>query len=270
MDDRRLTDPGSPALRAARLEVHYAAQLAAAPGKALAEPEDDYGHTALAWEAAEQALAGPELPGGARGAIRPADLTLLVLGDDGAAELPLRGVRLADGLAWIADQVGGATLAPVRSDLPHHDVADGAPFGAADPASLAEIAGLFAGTAPLLAATRARAVGTPSPVRCWPHHFDIAFLDVLDPDLDPEDARSLGYGMTPGDDQYPDPYWYVTPWPYPPPEALADLPHGSWHTEGWVGAVLPAAEVVAAASQAGVVARFLAAAGVAAGRALDA
>jgi hypothetical protein len=34
-------------------------------------------------------------------------------------------------------------------------------------------------------------------------------------------------------------YWYVTPWPYPPAEALRPLAApGEWHTEGWTGAVL--------------------------------
>ena len=33
-------------------------------------------------------------------------------------------------------------------------------------------------------------------------------------------------------------YWYVTPWPSPPPDALPPLAGpGAWHTEGWIGAV---------------------------------
>ena len=40
-------------------------------------------------------------------------------------------------------------------------------------------------------------------------------------------------------------YWYVTPWPYPDPDALPTLDGpGAWHTEGWVGAVLSGEEVV--------------------------
>ena len=62
---------------------------------------------------------------------------------------------------------------------------------------------------------------------------------------DPEEARSVGVGMTPGDGGYPEPYFYVTPWPYPNPEVLPRLATGSWHTEGWTGAVLTGTEALA-------------------------
>jgi hypothetical protein len=93
-----------------------------------------------------------------------------------------------------------------------------------------------------------------SPVRVWPHHFDIAVLIELgaedDRPVDPEEARSVGVGMTPGDDSYPDPYWYVTPWPYPAATGLPKLPPpGAWHTDGWVGAVLGAADLVGAGDE---------------------
>lgn len=262
MDWRRLTDPGSAALREARLQVHHAAQLAAAPGKELGEPEPDFGHAALAWLPAAEALAGPAV-GGWRAALRSGDLTLIVLDDAGGevAARPLAGTTLAGGLAWLGERFG-AELAPVRRDIPHHPVADGAPFAPADPAPYEEIARLFAGTAAALGGR------TGGPVRCWPHHFDIARLHVLDESADPEEARSVGYGMTPGDDQYADPYWYVTPWPYPDPAHLPELPAGGWHTEGWVGAVLHAAEVVPAADQRAVVEAFFEAAGSAAEAAL--
>ena len=52
------------------------------------------------------------------------------------------------------------------------------------------------------------------------------------------------------DDSYAEPYWYVGPYPYPP---VIDLPPlaggGHWHTEGWVGAVLPASDYIGATDQ---------------------
>jgi hypothetical protein len=76
-------------------------------------------------------------------------------------------------------------------------------------------------------------------VRCWPHHFDVATLLTLD-DAPGESARSIGIGMSPGDASYDEPYFYVTPWPYP--SAKTELPQleggGIWHTHGWTGAVL--------------------------------
>ena len=61
-----------------------------------------------------------------------------------------------------------------------------------------------------------------------------------------------------GDDSYAEPYWYVSPSPYP---ATHDLPPltggGHWHTTGWVGAALPASDYVEAADQRAQVAAFV-------------
>jgi len=76
-------------------------------------------------------------------------------------------------------------------------------------------------------------------VRCWPHHFDIATLIALDPGMNPETARSIGVGLSPGDAGRPHPYFYVTLWPYPKDRELPALEGGGvWNTEGWTGAVL--------------------------------
>jgi hypothetical protein len=90
-----------------------------------------------------------------------------------------------------------------------------------------------------------------APIRCWPHHFDIATLIKLDPHLSSEDARSIGVGLSPGDSGYPQPYFYVNMWPYPDieDEKLPPLPGGSWHTKDWIGAVLTADEIVKQESQ---------------------
>jgi hypothetical protein len=46
--------------------------------------------------------------------------------------------------------------------------------------------------------------------------------------------------MTPGDEANHEPYYYVTPWPYPKEPPTPSLTRGAWHTAGWFGAVLPA------------------------------
>ena len=86
-----------------------------------------------------------------------------------------------------------------------------------------------------------------SPVRCWPHHFDVGSLIALDADAEPEEARSIGVGFSPGDGSYDQPYFYVTPWPYPDTAALPTLEAGAeWHTGGWTGAVLTADRLISA------------------------
>ena len=45
-----------------------------------------------------------------------------------------------------------------------------------------------------------------------------------------ESARTIGVGLSPGDENISEPYFYVTPWPYPPPAKLPKLPEiGAWY-----------------------------------------
>ncbi|MGF1468887.1 MAG: hypothetical protein ACFCGT_22410 [Sandaracinaceae bacterium] len=255
---RQLTD--------ARLAVHWAAQLASAPGTSLLPPEDDFGHTTLRWDPTAEALRGAALPVGLAAALRLAPFTLALLEGDGRIgdELPLAGRTLDDGLRWLTERLRehahGDLRAPIdrpRHDLPSHPVEAGAAFDTPEPRHLRELAAWFGNAQAALEETRLEQTGT-SPVRVWPHHFDIAALSVLDPELDPEVARSVGFGMAPGDAGVPEPYFYVNCWPPPPSPSTPALGHGeTWHTEGWVGASLASSALRAGAEQGAQVRGFL-------------
>jgi hypothetical protein len=125
-------------------------------------------------------------------------------------------------------------------ELPAHAIGSGAPFPDTGGAASSQVADAFSSADRRLRALVA-SVPNASPVRCWPHHFDIATLLALDPPTRPGNAaRTIGVGLSPGDAAYPGGYWYVTPWPSaaesaPPPLAAG----GAWHRSGWFGAVLP-------------------------------
>ena len=95
-----------------------------------------------------------------------------------------------------------------------------------------------------------------SPVQCFPHHMDIAmnwFSGRLVPGVDPADEESadeqMNFGFVTGDDSIPEAYFFATAYPAPDDWPELVLPEGAyWHTEGWTGAVLPYANVVAAPS----------------------
>lgn len=244
------------ALVDARRQLHWAAQLVSGVGFTHLEKRDDDSHPNLGWDPDADALAGHAV-GEFRAAITPADLTLHLIDSHASplASFPLGGQSLEDGREWMAGALAEQGL-PAHLDLPGyelpgHEVANGAAFDA-DPDLLAELGRWFASAHHALERVRATHPGA-STVRCWPHHFDIATLIPVE-----GEGRSVGVGMTPGDHGYPEPYWYVTPWPYPDAPDLPDLPHGHWHTEGWVGAILTGTETVAGAdAQESRVAEFL-------------
>ncbi|MEM8766372.1 MAG: hypothetical protein AAGE43_02925 [Pseudomonadota bacterium] len=74
-------------------------------------------------------------------------------------------------------------------------------------------------------------------VRCWPHHFDLAVLFTLSTG-DPETARSVGVGFSPGDETLAVPYFYCTPWPVPEPLPSEPVPAPfHWHREGFTSLI---------------------------------
>jgi hypothetical protein len=234
------------------LEMHWAAQVLASAGQTFVEPRADDSHRAMAWVPRQRALVGEPFAGSYpfRVGLRPENLTLLLLGrtDEALGSLPLAGVTLEEAYEWLALGLAtymGAlpTLERPEYDLPNHPVGAGARFSGGRESERSALAGLYGDAAALLAeliSTRDDA----SPVRCWPHHFDIAALLTLAVDQTGSAGRTVGAGLAPMGGGYESWYWYVTPWPYPTADRLPRLEGpGGWHTDGWTGAVLTGEEL---------------------------
>ena len=86
------------------------------------------------------------------------------------------------------------------------------------------LARMYASAARMLGSLRAKHEGA-SPVRLWPHHFDVAIL-----------IGNIGVGFVAGDEAIDEPYWYV--YNSPMPESLPPLANGEWFRGHWTGAVL--------------------------------
>jgi hypothetical protein len=245
---QRLGTPPPTELADAREQAHWAVQILVGVAGVSVEPAPDDSHTSLTWDSASRALLTQPLMGhaGTRAGLRLPDLGLVVHNQSAgvAAEFPLAGHTLTDGYAWMEGAIGVEEPLPRRTEeMPDHRVHAGAMFDA-DPASLVELARWY-GNAELVLQEVREGHTDASAVRVWPHHFDIATLIALGPATDPEYARSIGVGMTPGDVSYAEPYFYVLPWPAPPSDELPPLEGGgTWHREGWLGAVLTGEHLV--------------------------
>lgn len=254
------------ALREAKLHGHWAAQVLAAVGFSFLPPKDDFSHTSVSLDPTSGLLQTDVLPERRlRASLSLAELSLRLVGDGVDERLELAGNTVAQAMAWMQRSIeraverepaDGAMKVPVH-DLPPHPLADGQPFDRLDSAALRELAAWFAAGHHVATAVADASPGA-SAVRCWPHHFDIATLITLAGSG--EDARTVGVGTSPGDGSYAEPYIYVTPWPYPKNPKLPALGGGgSWHTEGWVGAVLTATAIANhdATARADAVAEFI-------------
>ncbi len=212
-------------LTEARLETHHAAQWLARATRAYCTPFPDDSHNSLTWDFVEAALVTqPIAPNFVLG-LRFDPLSLVAIKPNAHEALSLFGQTEKDVRLWITGFLKEHHLDADKLDtpgpytLPKHPLDSGLSFGLAKKEAFEELERYCKSTAGLLETIR-QTQPAASPVRCWPHHFDIATLMTLVPDGGAH-ARSIGVGLSPGDDTYPEPYFYISPWPYP---SQPDLP----------------------------------------------
>jgi hypothetical protein len=261
-------------LHDARVQAHHAVQWLARAARAYVPAQPDDSHTNLGWDEAFGGFETHKMQG-ARIGVKIAPLSLAILeGRDSTPSriLPLEGLKEGDIRGWLGEELGHLGLdaraldKPLPYSIPHHKLSAGAPYtvqilgdGFRDLATWYSNANQSLARVSKLAAARKLEA---SPVRCWPHHFDFATLISLDPQLGKsEKARSVGAGLSPGDEHYNEPYFYITPYPYPPAAKLPPVPEiGAWHTKSFTAAVLPAHRILAAQGRQAETEAFLAAA----------
>lgn len=247
------------ALTTARQLCHTACQWPSLAARANLPAVADDSHSNLGWHIQHQALLSHSLGGNATGQRNEtslwrvgfcfADAALLWLRDEQIEDrLPLstpdKGLDNTSAPAWLDRHLSLVGLDPTSSaELPYTLTA---------PDNGANFAGVSAATKALgdryaqaqqvfnsiVTAHRDIAVQPPQ-IRCWPHHFDLAVLFSLE-EGDPETARSIGLGLSPGDETYAEPYFYCSPWPAPQPASLPDpMAPWHWHTQGFTSLVYP-------------------------------
>ncbi len=162
---------------------------------------------------------------------------------------------MAAGLSWLQQQLShrGVDASKITfldyppDDFPDHPLAHGGAFDASQTLALSELTAYYANTYSLFQAIIATTEDATA-VRIWPHHFDMATLIML-PGTKNGSSLTVGVGLSPGDASYNEPYWYVSPYPYPDAASLPILDgHGFWHSQHWVGAVLPASRLTVSVS----------------------
>ncbi|AFY75091.1 hypothetical protein Syn7502_03214 [Synechococcus sp. PCC 7502] len=235
----------------ARIQLHYAIQPLSSVAAAFCKLQPDSSHLALVWDHwsgfTTQSILSLQ---SYQFALDPLTLTLAVISDRRhiVATFALAGHTLMDAFDWTRSVVkalgkSSEQIIPIvypPDDFPDSELARNGIFKLLPQStSLGEY---FESANQTL---REIVIGEPlaSPIRIWPHHFDIATLISPVTKIAGEPV-TIGVGLSPGDRSYGEPYWYVTCYPYP--QAIDYLPrldgNGKWHTDHWVGAVLTASQ----------------------------
>lgn len=256
------------ALWEARLQAHHAVQWVARAACANLPTMPGDTQSNFGWDRERGTLVSHELRGSndtLRVGLAVRTMTLIVTRDVTVIDhFVLDGQVDTDAGIWL-DRIldtaglalaGGATLSYA---IPAHPVGDGAAYVCGPQhGEFGAVANWFACADEVLGAVHdALQHGPADPVRCWPHHFDIATLWIPS-NGDTLMAPSVEIGMSPGDGYYAQPYFYVTPRPQPTLEKLPPLPApGDWHTNEYFGAVLTGDALVALRDRADRTRQFL-------------
>jgi hypothetical protein len=253
VDQRRLKD--------ARLETHYAMQWLARFARAYFPPQPDDGHASMEWDHSFNGFDTQPLNNGMLMSSEIGNL-LLMLRDSqgGAAEgFSLDGQTNMCLRQWLGEQLSARGLDPNLLDasspytIPAHAISQGGAYSVASiEDALGELTTWFANGDVVLRDIRRQMISNQlsvGPVCCWPHHFDLATLATL-PIRSAEKIGYIGVGLSPGDEYYEEPYFYISLSPQPEPATLPNLsPLGHWHTHEFTAAIALAHKIVGAKEQ---------------------
>ncbi len=260
---QRLGEVGTHDLIEARLQAHYAAQWLARVAIAALPARADHSHLSLGWNGDIQGLVTHSIMARSKPVQFGLSLTAgrLVILEDGKPDpnttFALDAVTDGEVSDWMSTKCTRFGVDPgklkhaVPYNLPYHAIQEGGlygMFGLERP--LTELARWFANAQSILKRISTQHSGRipgPMPARIWPHHFDLGMLIVLEDKL-LESARSVGLGLSPGDDIFPEPYFYAAPYPramtapnYLPP---VTPPAGWRQTDTFTGIVLRGSDLL--------------------------
>jgi hypothetical protein len=243
-------------------------QWLARAARAYVPTRPDDSHTNLGWDDTLHGFTTHLMSGGVCLSLKIADLTLVLHCDERTIQsFSLDGRTDAQARQWLGEQLGARGLdaraldAPSPYEMPTHAVTQGDAYRVENVAdALIELAAWFANAEYLLVRVQRlmmRRKLTVSDVRCWPHHFDLATL-ISFPTRGNDVTGYVGAGLSPGDEYYDEPYFYVSVYPNPDVAALPRVPKlGHWHTSEFTAAVAPAHQIVAANHQENEINEFL-------------
>ena len=236
-----------------RKQIHQAAQLPAIAGRCLNPKDLGDSFAALTWDKNNNQLTSQKLgESNFRTTLNISDFKLVIVNenDESVNSLGLDSKTYDVAFNWLKEKLSQLGFDPSKLNkklpyqIPEYPTANDTPFSHINPIAFTELQNYYSNAALILEKISYKEKDA-SEIYCWPHHFDIASLTTIERNSNPEKSKTIGIGLSPGDESYNEPYFYISPWPYPEDkDSLPKLYHGHWHNQGWFGGVLTASEII--------------------------
>ncbi len=252
-------------LKEVKDQFHLGVQNVAAVGRKFLEENKEDKNATLVWIPEYQRLAGKWIDGSIRfrSSIGFSDFAVHLVDEhvNSISSFTLHDKSHPKVMVWLEEQIAhfgldtSQLILNLPYDLPEYLAGVGKPFAIEEMEIAIELGHYFHNGH--LIADEVRKAYNASRVQCWPHHFDISTQITVNNTGNPETSSYVNVGLSPGDEEIAVPYFFAAPWPYPPTNELPKLTHGKWVDEHWVGAVLPAPELIGKEDQYKSVRRFM-------------
>ncbi|MEM8894821.1 MAG: hypothetical protein AAGC88_09600 [Bacteroidota bacterium] len=252
-------------LEDAKNQFHLGVQNVAAVGRKFLEQDKSDSKATLVWIPEYQRLAGQWIDGNIkfRSSIGFTDFAVHLVDEhvNSISSFELNEMSHPKVMVWLEEQIAhfgldtSQLVLNLPYDLPESLNSVGKPFSIED-TELAKELGKYFHNGHLIA-NEVKEAYKSTDVKCWPHHFDISTQITVNNTGNPETSSYVNVGLSPGDEEFDEPYFFAAPWPYPPTNELTTLAHGKWVDEHWVGAIFPATELVEKEDQYKSVRRFM-------------
>ncbi len=229
----------------ARDQSHQAAQLLAATARAFLDKKDDDSQAAMIWNDKAKVLSTQKLSHATYPyvVLNIADLSIGFMQEDGniTQSLSLHGETLQSAIKQISSIMNIDTISLSKPyELPELRIGISEAFDKSQRKSLLLCEKIFENA---YNAILPYAQAETSIINIWPHHFDIASLLTYQAK---GEKKFIGIGLSPGDINSSNVYFYINTWPYPKidTKTIEPLKAGLWQTEGWTGAILNIDEII--------------------------
>jgi hypothetical protein len=225
--------------------LHQAIQIVGAVPRNLLPEDPTDGSASMNWDSSRKSLVADPIEINGKKTYVGLGLSNAILFIKTEKEIntfDLNGQSTIDGLNWVKTQLNklGYDSEKVTLKLPYEIPAyDSTQNLSFDSQGIEELARLYNNISIVLQSVTEKLENALA-VKCWPHHFDIATLIPVEEGEDGVITKSIGIGLSPGDEGTNQPYIYINAWPNIPLEDLKDiqLSIGDWNKDGWSGAKL--------------------------------
>jgi len=237
----------------ARIIAHHAFQIVSLVQRHLLEEQKDDSHTSLSWNEKNGLFLTKNLDNTQLG-LKISTLSIVIVNDKNeiTESFCLENKTRNEAFSWIQQRIN-CDLVDMKLEqpfeIPAHKVGKGEKFEHFK--EYEELEKYFS-NAHYKIKEFTKNIPEASSLLCWPHHFDYASLIVLN--SSEKSYKSIGIGLSPGDDNIKSPYFYVSP--YPAFKTLS-IQNGSWYDKNFFGAVLTAEDLLKSEDQKKLVENYL-------------